>query len=78
MAKRSRECVSSQVQLESDQLEESAGLPFRDLLSGEKILAALERAEHVLFQEFPPVWKQANGTFTELLWNSQGCLVHSV
>lgn len=44
MAKRSRESVSSQVQSESKDLADASGLPFRELLSGEMVQAALDRA----------------------------------
>jgi len=44
MANRTRESVSSQVQIEIDRLESSDGLPFRQLLSEDRILSALDRA----------------------------------
>lgn len=44
MAKRTREGVSSQVQSESKELVEASGLPFRELLSSDKVQAALDRA----------------------------------
>jgi hypothetical protein len=44
MANRTKESVLSQVQTELTVLRSSSGLPFRDLLSGDRIIAALEQA----------------------------------
>jgi hypothetical protein len=44
MANCTKEAVRSQVQFELEELESSKGLPFRDLLSKERIQAALNRA----------------------------------
>ncbi len=44
MAHRTKESVLSQVQTELGALNSASGLPFRELLSGEKILSALEQA----------------------------------
>lgn len=44
MAYCTKELLSGQVHSECQQLESAASLPFRELLSGERILAALERA----------------------------------
>jgi hypothetical protein len=44
MADRTKEVVSGQVQFELEEFERSEGLPFRQLLSEERILAALTRA----------------------------------
>lgn len=43
MAYATKESVSSQVELEREELESSKGLPFRELLSAERISAVLER-----------------------------------
>jgi hypothetical protein len=44
MANRTKESVLSQVQTALTVLRSSSGLPFRDLLSGDRIIAALEQA----------------------------------
>ena len=44
MAYCTKELLSGQVRSECQELESAGGLPFRELLSGERILAALERA----------------------------------
>ena len=44
MANCTKESVCGQVQSEREKLESSTGLPFRDLLTAERIQAALERA----------------------------------
>lgn len=44
MAHCTKEALCSQVQSEREQLEEAKGLPFRELLSAERIVAALETA----------------------------------
>ena len=41
MAKHTKESVSGQVQSELKDMESSEGLPFRDLLSAEQVVAAL-------------------------------------
>ena len=43
MTYRTKESVFCQVQLEHDNLASLGGLPFRDLLSGERVMAALHR-----------------------------------
>jgi len=50
MANRTKESVLGQVQSECQSLESSEALPFRELLNGERVLAALE-AEGVEFRE---------------------------
>lgn len=40
-----REKVARQVELEIENLAETEGLPFRELLSGSRLSAALERAK---------------------------------
>ncbi len=44
MAQRTKESVACQVELEIENLESSGGLPFRELLSAETIMAAVEDA----------------------------------
>jgi hypothetical protein len=43
MAQRSKEALKCQVQLQCQQLNNSAGLPFRELLNEQRVRAALER-----------------------------------
>lgn len=50
MAKHTKESVSAQVQSELKDLKSSEGLPFRDLLSAEKVVAALH-ASGIEFRE---------------------------